>query len=209
MSFATDYVAQLEAVAAEGRLPRIRALHLPPVRPVHDNRGEFCALELEDGSLGLSYVLLDDTLARLSSEVDELGRAFARACNGSPSLMLVAGYSGVGKTSLIQELYRPIAGQRGNFISGKFDQVVRNIPFGALIQALRGLVQQLPTGSEESLTRWAGQLEQALGANGGVYTDVEKTMIELQHTTIVQETRSAFQNAMQQKFISAVERLSE
>jgi uncharacterized protein YbcI len=43
---------------------------------------------------------------------------------------------------------------------------------------------------------------------GGVYTDVEKTMIELQHTTIVQETRSAFQNAMQQKFIDAVERLS-
>jgi uncharacterized protein YbcI len=43
---------------------------------------------------------------------------------------------------------------------------------------------------------------------GGVYTDVEKTMIELQRTTIVQETRSAFQTAMQQKFISAVERLS-
>ena len=43
---------------------------------------------------------------------------------------------------------------------------------------------------------------------GGVYTDVEKTMIELQRTTIVQETRSAFQNAMQQKFISEIERLS-
>mgnify|MGYP003484037442 FL=1 len=73
MSFATDYLAQLETFAAEARLPRIRALHLPPVRPIQDNRGEFCALELEDGSLGLSYVLLDDTLARLSSEVDELG----------------------------------------------------------------------------------------------------------------------------------------
>ena len=43
---------------------------------------------------------------------------------------------------------------------------------------------------------------------GGVYTDVEKTMIEIQRTTIVQETRNAFQNAMQHKFISAVERLS-
>ena len=43
---------------------------------------------------------------------------------------------------------------------------------------------------------------------GGVYTDVEKTMIELQHSTIVQETRNAFQNAMQDKFIGAVERLS-
>jgi uncharacterized protein YbcI len=43
---------------------------------------------------------------------------------------------------------------------------------------------------------------------GGVYTDVEKTMIELQHTTIVQETRSAFQNAMQHKFIDAIEALT-
>ena len=43
---------------------------------------------------------------------------------------------------------------------------------------------------------------------GGIYTDVEKTMIELQRTTIVQETRSAFQHAMQAKFIAAVERLS-
>ena len=43
---------------------------------------------------------------------------------------------------------------------------------------------------------------------GGVYTDVEKTMIEIQRGTIVQETRSAFQNAMQHKFIDAVERLS-
>ncbi len=43
---------------------------------------------------------------------------------------------------------------------------------------------------------------------GGVYTDVEKTMIELQRTAIVQETRSAFQNAMQHRFIASIERLS-
>ncbi len=73
MSFATDYLAQLDAFAASGRMPRVRALHLPPERPVRDNRGEFCALELDDGSLGLTYVLLDDTLARLTAEVDRLG----------------------------------------------------------------------------------------------------------------------------------------
>lgn len=68
MSFATEYLAQLETFAALSPLPRVRALHLPPAlseRDVSDNKGEFCALELEDGSLGLSYVLLDDTLARL------------------------------------------------------------------------------------------------------------------------------------------------
>lgn len=65
MSFATEYLAQLEAFARQGPLPRVRALHLPPGRFEQDNRGEFCALELEDGSIGLSFVLLDDTLERL------------------------------------------------------------------------------------------------------------------------------------------------
>ena len=66
MSFATDYLAQLESFARHSPLPAVRALHLPPA-PTDDpdDRGEFCALELEDGSLGLSYVLLDDTLERL------------------------------------------------------------------------------------------------------------------------------------------------
>ena len=58
MSFATDCLAQLERLAAAHRLPRVRALHLPPDLPPGQPRGEFCALELQDGSLGLSYVLL-------------------------------------------------------------------------------------------------------------------------------------------------------
>lgn len=73
MSFATEYLAQLEAFAAQGPLPRVRALHLPPVRQTQDNKGEFCALELEDGSIGLSYVLLDDTLERLRNGADSFG----------------------------------------------------------------------------------------------------------------------------------------
>ncbi len=73
MSFATEYLAQLEAFAAQGPLPRVRALHLPPGRYAQDNRGEFCALELEDGSIGLSYVLLDDTLERLIDAADGFG----------------------------------------------------------------------------------------------------------------------------------------
>jgi hypothetical protein len=77
MSFADDYLAQLAAFAAQDPLPRVRALHLPPP-PTGDpgeNKGEFCALELDDGSLGLSYVLLDDTLARLRAAGGDLGVA--------------------------------------------------------------------------------------------------------------------------------------
>lgn len=75
MSFASDYLAQLERFAAHAPLPRIRALHLPPIRPDSAGKGEFCALELEDGSLGLSYVLLDDTLERLRGGADGFGLA--------------------------------------------------------------------------------------------------------------------------------------
>jgi hypothetical protein len=79
MSFASDYLAQLERFAEHGPLPRIRALHLPPARPGSDGKGEFCALELDDGSLGLSYVLLDDTLERLRGGADGFGLAGADA----------------------------------------------------------------------------------------------------------------------------------
>jgi len=65
MSFATEYLAQLETFADLGPLPRVRALHLPPMEAVDGYKGEFCALELTDGSVGLSYVLLGDTLEEL------------------------------------------------------------------------------------------------------------------------------------------------
>jgi len=73
MSFAVDYVAQLEAFAARGPLPRVRALHLPPLPRRQDHRGEFCALELDDGAIGLSYVLLEDTLERLHDGSEGFG----------------------------------------------------------------------------------------------------------------------------------------
>ncbi|MGP1678989.1 MAG: Rossmann-like domain-containing protein [Burkholderiales bacterium] len=95
MSFATDYLAQLQAFAAQDPLPRVRALHLPPGRYAQDNRGEFCALELEDGSIGLSYVLLDDTLERLLDGADSFGLA------GADALALARRYvddSGIWKT---------------------------------------------------------------------------------------------------------------
>lgn len=90
MSFAAEYLAQLETFAARCALPRVRALHLPPP-PSEENReankGEFCALELDDDSLGLSYVLLDDALAALRREEG----SFALA--GADALAVARGYA--------------------------------------------------------------------------------------------------------------------
>lgn len=64
-SFANEYIAQLAAFSELSPLPRVRAMHLPPIQPVEGHAGEFCAVELTDGSLGLAYVRLGDTLAQL------------------------------------------------------------------------------------------------------------------------------------------------
>ena len=106
------------------------------------------------------------------SEIDTLMSGFERASSGSSEMMLVSGYSGVGKSSLVRELHKPIVRLRGYFISGKFDQYKRNIPYSALSQAFQELVQQLLTESEESLRKWKYNLLSALGSNASVIIDI-------------------------------------
>src|SRR5262249_16445526 len=117
-------------------------------------------------------LLIPQKLYGRDREVGELLKAFDETCHGRTAMMLVAGYSGIGKTSFVHELDHPTVRQRGHFIDGKFDQVVRNIPYGALTQALRDLVRQLLTESEGDLSRWRARLSDVLGGNGGVLAEV-------------------------------------
>ncbi|MBD1850982.1 AAA family ATPase [Leptolyngbya sp. ST-U4] len=90
----------------------------------------------------------------------------------SAEMMLVSGYSGVGKSALVQELYKPITAKRGYFISGKFDQFQRNVPYSAIVNALRKLVQQLLGEPDEQVQQWRSRLLTALGSNGQIMIDV-------------------------------------
>ena len=87
-------------------------------------------------------------------------------------IMLVAAYSGIGKSALVQEISKPITEKRGYFISGKFDQFQRNIPYSAIVAAFHALVQQLLTESSTQLTRWREKLLAVLGQNAQVIIDV-------------------------------------
>ncbi|QLE57953.1 AAA family ATPase [Nostoc sp. TCL26-01] len=87
-------------------------------------------------------------------------------------MMLVTGYAGVGKSALVQELYKPITAKRGYFIWGKFDQLGRNVPYSAMVDALRKLVQQLLGEPDEQLQQWRSRLLTALGSNGQLIVDV-------------------------------------
>ena len=107
-------------------------------------------------------------------EVRVLLAAFERVSSqGSISeMMLVAGYSGIGKSALVQEIYKPVTRHKGFFAVGKFDQLQRNIPYAAIIQAFQDLTRQLLTESVEHLEKWRSRLQDALGVNGQVVIDV-------------------------------------
>jgi predicted ATPase len=82
------------------------------------------------------------------TEIATLLTAFQRVATADENsshteLMLVTGYSGMGKTTLVREIYQPITEKRGFFISGKFDQFQRDIPYAAVVSALTNLVKQL------------------------------------------------------------------
>ncbi|MDY6992399.1 MAG: serine/threonine-protein kinase PknK, partial [Pseudomonadota bacterium] len=98
--------------------------------------------------------------------------AFKQVSQGITQWMLVAGYSGIGKSALVHEIYKPITEKRGYFITGKFDQFQRNVPYSALVQAFSDLVRQLLMESEHSLTIWKQKLLNALGPNGQVIIEV-------------------------------------
>jgi len=103
-------------------------------------------------------------------DVEQLLSVFDRICQGQSEMMMVSGYSGVGKSSLVNEIQKPIVSHRGYFIRGKFDQFRRDIPYSALSQAFQDLVSQLLT--ESDLQNWKKKLLDALGSNCQVIIDL-------------------------------------
>jgi predicted ATPase/signal transduction histidine kinase/CheY-like chemotaxis protein/tRNA A-37 threonylcarbamoyl transferase component Bud32 len=125
-----------------------------------------------------SQFLIPQKLYGREREVAALTTAFDRISNGAIEFLLVGGYSGIGKTSLVSEMHRAIAHQRGYFISGKFDQFRRDIPYVSLTQAFQELMRQLLTESDARIAMWRAKLLQALGPNAQVMIDV---IPELEH----------------------------
>ncbi|WP_437711811.1 AAA family ATPase [Sorangium sp. So ce448] len=105
-------------------------------------------------------------------DIEALTASFERALKGSRESVLVSGYSGIGKSSLVQEILKPLARQKGYFTSGKYDQYNRDAPYSAVIQAFDGLVRQILTESDARIQRWRSALLEALGPNAQVVCDV-------------------------------------
>ena len=111
-------------------------------------------------------------------EVETLMTAFDRAGQGGIELVLVGGHSGIGKSALVHAVHAPVTERHGYFISGKFDQLRLTVPYSAFVTALKDLVGQLLTESDEALMAWKEALLQVLGDNGQLVIDV---IPEVQH----------------------------
>ena len=116
--------------------------------------------------------IIPEKLYGRQEEVKTLLEAFDRVTNHQTELMLVTGFSGIGKTAIINEVHKPIAEQRGYFIKGKFDQFNRNIPFSAFVQMFRDLMGQLLSENDPQLLAWKTKILAALGDNGQVIIEV-------------------------------------
>ncbi|OCQ89788.1 serine/threonine protein kinase [Nostoc sp. MBR 210] len=116
--------------------------------------------------------LIPDKIYGREAEVNTLLEAFARVSQGATEIMLVSGFSGIGKTAVVNEVHKPIVKQHGYFIKGKFDQFNRNIPFSAFVQAFRDLIGQLVTESDTQIQQWQSKILAAIGENAQVIIDV-------------------------------------
>ncbi len=105
-------------------------------------------------------------------EITQLLTAFDRVSQGATEMILISGYSGIGKSALVNEVHKPITRQRGQFISGKFDQLQRDIPYSSIAQAFQNLIRKLLSEPEAKLQTWKNKLLEALGNNGQIIIDI-------------------------------------
>ncbi|CAB1084484.1 Formate hydrogenlyase transcriptional activator [Olavius algarvensis Delta 1 endosymbiont] len=130
---------------------------------------------LADFSLGeadyAGRLIFPQKLYGRESERKELENAYESVCRDTASIVFVGGYSGIGKTALVEEIQRPVSEKSGYFIEGKFDQLVTT-PYAGISQGLDLFVSQLLTQSETRLAAWRSQILEAVGPNGRVLTDV-------------------------------------
>ena len=131
---------------------------------------------IEDFILAISdsshHFNVSNKLYGRESELTTILDAYRRACTGHTELVMVSGYSGVGKSALVHELQKNIIATDGLFVTGKCDQYNRGQPFLVLTEALQQLLQYLLSESDEKLSQWRTKLQIALGNNAGIITEL-------------------------------------
>ncbi|MDZ7962016.1 MAG: ATP-binding sensor histidine kinase [Aulosira sp. DedQUE10] len=193
----SDIVMKLMAKNAEDRYQSALGLKFDLEKCLHQLQvdGAIDNFEIAQRDVCDRFIIPDKLYGR-ETEVETLLQAFDRVSLGATEMMLVAGFSGIGKTAVVNEVHKPIVRQRGYFIKGKYDQFQRNIPFSAFVQAFRDLMGQLLTESDVQIEQWKNKILEAVGENGQVIIEVipELTRIISEQPAAVELSGNAAEN---------------
>jgi PAS domain S-box-containing protein len=165
-------ITKLLAKAPEERYQTAAGLECDLRRCLSDARGQIDLFPLGERDIP-DRLLIPEKLYGRAREIDILLSSFDRIVKrGSPELVLVSGYSGIGKSSVVNELHRVLVEPRGLFASGKFDRYKRDIPYSTLAQAFQSLIRPLLGKSDPELAGWREAFREALGPNGRLIIDL-------------------------------------
>lgn len=169
----SDIVDRLLAKNADDRYQSARGVRhdLERCLAEYEATGDIAAFPLGEADYS-SVFRLPQKLYGREAEVAGIIQAYEDCADGARKLLLVGGYSGTGKTALVNEVHKPITARRGYFCSGKFDQLQRATPYFAFIEAFRDLIDTLLTEDEDKLETLRERLQEALGEEGRVLTNV-------------------------------------
>ena len=169
----SEIVSKLMAKNAENRYQSAIGLKFDLETCLHawEETGKIASFKLGLRDLCDRFIIPEKLYGR-ESEVFSLLAAFERVSAGSAEMMLVAGFSGIGKTAVVNEVHKPIVRQRAYFIKGKFDQFQRNLPFSAFVQAFRDLMGQLLSETDAKLEQWKLEILAALGDSAQAIVEV-------------------------------------
>lgn len=136
-----------------------------------EDSGSVAYFEIGEKDFSEAFKIPDKLYGR-EKEINILKDAFQRINKDSLEIVIVTGYSGVGKSQLVNTAWRSMKRHPGYFISGKFDQFEHDIPYSALIRSFKDLVQQILGENREQIEAWKNKLLDSLGSNGQIITNV-------------------------------------
>ncbi|MEH2249235.1 trifunctional serine/threonine-protein kinase/ATP-binding protein/sensor histidine kinase [Nostoc sp.] len=169
----SDIISKLMAKNAEDRYQSTLGLKhdLEVCQRQWQETGNIALFELGVRDISDRFVIPEKLYGR-QSEVETLLAAFGRVTEGATEMILVAGFSGIGKTAVVNEVHKPIVRQRSYFIKGKFDQFQRDIPLSGLVQAFRDLIGQLLSETDAQIQQWKTKILRELGTQTQVIINV-------------------------------------
>jgi predicted ATPase/signal transduction histidine kinase/tRNA A-37 threonylcarbamoyl transferase component Bud32 len=169
----SDIISKLMAKNAEDRYQSASGLKydLELCQKQWQTTGNITHFELGNRDISDRFVIPEKLYGR-QREVETLLAAFERVKNGKTEMILVSGFSGIGKTAVVNEVYKPIVRQRSYFIKGKFDQLQRDIPLSGFVQAFRDLIGQILLETDAQIQQWKAKILLALGVQSQVIVDV-------------------------------------